>query len=319
MKPYIFAARNGIYIIDLQKTLKYIRENVQFLRQIVRSGQKVLFIGTKKQAKDSIKEEAIRCGMPYVWARWLGGTLTNFETIRKRVEKLKQYEEMEATGGFDKYPIKERMGMQKDLKKLRENLEGLKDMEDLPGAIFIIDIKREENAVKEGNRLGIPVCAVVDTNCDPTNIDNIIPGNDDAIRAVRLMCKVMADTIIEEKVAIEKEKEIEMKKKEEEERAISGETTGDREKAEAAVADNTDYSKVFKEEEPASGPGEQTEKKPEEPKAAEKPEEPAVKEAPPAAEEKKDVKPAETETKGPEKEAPEEKKEAEKTEEKENK
>src|SRR6056297_1427520 len=147
MKPYIFAARNGIYIIDLQKTLKYIRENVQFLRQIVRSGQKVLFIGTKKQAKDSIKEEAIRCGMPYVWARWLGGTLTNFETIRKRVEKLKQYEEMEATGGFDKYPIKERMGMQKDLKKLRENLEGLKDMEDLPGAIFIIDIKREENAV----------------------------------------------------------------------------------------------------------------------------------------------------------------------------
>jgi small subunit ribosomal protein S2 len=199
MKPYIFAARNGIYIIDLQKTLKYTREAVTFVKGVIRSGQKLLFIGTKKQAKDSIKEEAMRCGMPYVSSRWLGGTLTNFVTIQKRVERLKQLEEMDATGGFDKYPVKERMSIQKELKKLRENLDGLKDMDILPGAIFTIDVKREENAVKECNRLGVPVVAVVDTNCDPDGIDVLIPGNDDAIRAVRLMCKIMADSIIEEK------------------------------------------------------------------------------------------------------------------------
>ena len=182
MKPYIFAARNGIYIIDLQKTLKHAREAVQFVRSIVRNGEKMLFIGTKKQAKDAVKEEAIRCGMPYVSSRWLGGTLTNFSTIQTRVERLKELEEMEATGGFEKYPIKERMNIQKELKKLRENLEGLKDMGSLPGAMFVIDVKREENAVAEGNNLAIPVVAIVDTNCDPDDIDVIIPANDDAIR-----------------------------------------------------------------------------------------------------------------------------------------
>lgn len=247
MKPYIFAARNGIYIIDLQKTLKYTKEAVVYLKEIIRSGQTVLFVGTKKQAKEAVKEEAIRCGMPYVSSRWLGGTMTNFITIRQRVEHLKWLEEMTATGEIDKYPVKERMNMQKELKKLKENLDGLKDMEKLPGAIFVIDVKREENAVKEANRLGVPVVAIVDTNCDPDGIDKIIPANDDAIRAVRLMCKIMADTIIEEKVAMEKEKEIEMKKKEEEAQIAQAEIPEEREKAQAAAKDSNDYSDVFKE------------------------------------------------------------------------
>jgi len=304
MKPYIFAARNGIYIIDLQKTLRYARESVQFMRTIVRNGERVLFVGTKKQAKDAIKEEAIRCGMPYVSSRWLGGTLTNFETIKKRVERLKQLEEMDQTGGFDKYPIKEKLNMQKELKKLKENLEGLKDMQDIPGVIFIIDVKREENAVKEGNKLGIPVCAVVDTNCDPDGIDKIIPGNDDAIRAVRLMCKIMADTIIEEKVAIEKEKEIEIKKQEE-----SQEAAGNDEKKEAAG--DVDYSEVFKEEEAASGDAKQ-ESKPEEPAAAapapaeEKKEEPAEVKAEEKQEEKTEEKPEEKSEEKPEEKPAEE-------------
>ncbi|HDT14638.1 MAG TPA: 30S ribosomal protein S2 [Firmicutes bacterium] len=249
MKPYIFAARNGIYIIDLQKTLRYTREGVAFLRTIVRNGEKVMFVGTKKQAKDSIKEEAIRCGMPHVSSRWLGGTLTNFETIKSRVERLRQLEEMEATGLIEKYPVKEKMSMRKELKKLTDNLEGLKDMSDIPGCMFVIDVKREENAVKEANKLGIPVVAVVDTNCDPDNIDKIIPGNDDAIRAVRLMCKIMADTIIEEKVAMEKEKEIEIKKQEEEEAKKQAAADAENsEEASAIAADDTDYEKVFVDE-----------------------------------------------------------------------
>lgn len=208
MKPYIYTARNGIYIIDLQKTLKYTRDAVVFVKSIIREGKKVFFVGTKKQASDAIKEEAIRCGMPYVAKRWLGGTLTNFVTIKQRIERYKYLEEQDATGGLEKYPIKEKMNMQKELKKLKENLEGLKEIEDLPGAIFVIDVKQEENAIKEANKLGIPIIGVVDTNCDPDGIDVIIPGNDDAIRAVRLMCKIMADSIIEEKVIMEREKEI---------------------------------------------------------------------------------------------------------------
>jgi small subunit ribosomal protein S2 len=274
MKPYIFAARNGIYIIDLQKTLKYTKEAVQYIRGIVRANKKLVFVGTKKQAKEAIKEEAIRCGMPYVATRWLGGILTNFTTVRKRIARLMELEEMDATGGFDKYPVKERMNMQKELKKLRDNLEGLKDMEGMPGALFIIDVKREENAVKEGNKLGIPVVAIVDTNCDPEPIDVIIPANDDAIRAVRLMCKIVADTIIEEKLAIEKEKEIELKKAEEAKPEV---LAGNDEKAAAAGADQTDYSKVFEEDksaeavkaepavEPAPAPAQSSE--PEAPKA----------------------------------------------------
>ena len=249
MKPYIFAARNGIYIIDLQKTLKYTREAVTFVKSVVRKGEKMLFVGTKKQAKDSIKEEAIRCGMPYVSSRWLGGTLTNFITIQKRVDRLRQLEEMDATGGFDKYPVKERMSMQKELAKLRLNLDGLKDMDGLPGAIFVIDTKREENAIRECNRLGVPVCAVVDTNCDPDGIDVLIPGNDDAIRAVRLMCKIMADSIIEEKVLMEREKEIAGLKAEADAAAAAAAqgTPEEKEKAAAmaAAASTTNYEEIF--------------------------------------------------------------------------
>jgi small subunit ribosomal protein S2 len=249
MKPYIFAARNGIYIIDLQKTLKYTREAVTFVKGVVRKNEKMLFVGTKKQAKDSIKEEAMRCGMPYVSSRWLGGTLTNFITIQKRVDRLRQLEEMEATGGFDKYPVKERMSMQKELAKLRLNLDGLKDMDGLPGAIFVIDTKREENAIHECNRLGVPVVAVVDTNCDPDGIDVLIPGNDDAIRAVRLMCKIMADSIIEEKVLMEREKETAVLKAEADaaaEAAAQG-TPEEKEKAAAmaAAATTASYEEIF--------------------------------------------------------------------------
>jgi small subunit ribosomal protein S2 len=252
MKPYIFAARNGIYIIDLQKTLKYTKEASQYIRTIVRNGEKLLFVGTKKQAKDAIKEEAIRCGMPFVANRWLGGTLTNFTTIKTRVQRLKKLEIMESTGQIDKYPVKEKMTMLKELKKLTLNLEGLKDMSELPGGIFIIDVKREENAVKEGNRLSVPTIAVVDTNCDPDGIDKIIPGNDDAIRAVRLMCKIMADTIIEEKVAMEREKEVILQKAEAEKiKAQAVEGAGNAEEAEAIAKDKTDYTQVFKEETPA--------------------------------------------------------------------
>jgi len=252
MKPYIFAARNGIYIIDLQKTLKYTKDAVIFVKEVIRKGQNIMFVGTKKQAKDAIKEEAIRCGMPFVCSRWLGGTMTNFETIRKRVERLKQLEEMDATGGFDRYPVKEKMGMQKELKKLTDNLGGLKDMGILPGAIFVIDVKREENAVKEGNKLGIPVIAVVDTNCDPEPIDVIIPGNDDAIRAVRLMCKIMADTIIEEKVAMEKEKE-QVLKQEAETAALAADAAAassaeEKEKIAPQMVDTTNYAEVFVDE-----------------------------------------------------------------------
>ena len=252
MKPYIFAARNGIYIIDLQKTLKHTKDAVIFVKDIIRKGQLIMFVGTKKQAKDSIKEEATRCGMPFVSSRWLGGTMTNFETIRKRMERLRQLEEMDATGGFDRYPIKEKMSMKKELAKLTDNLGGLKEMGVLPGGIFVIDVKREENAVKEANKLGIPVIAVVDTNCDPDPIDCLIPGNDDAIRAVRLMCKIMADTIIEEKVTMEKEKEA-IVKQEAEAAAIAADAAAatsaeEKEKISAQVADSTNYAEVFTEE-----------------------------------------------------------------------
>ncbi|MEI7640183.1 MAG: 30S ribosomal protein S2 [bacterium] len=248
MKPYIFAARNGIYIIDLQKTLKYTKEAVNFVKTVVRSNKKVLFVGTKKQSKEAIKEEATRCGMPFIANRWLGGILTNFVTIKKRVARLKEYEEMEITGGFDRYPIKEKMTKLKEYAKLKLNLEGIKDMNDMPGTIFIIDTKREENAIKEGNKLKIPVVAVVDTNCDPDHIDYIIPGNDDAIRAVRLMSKIIADTIIEEKQAMEREKEMQMKAAADAiQVATDVKTAG--EKA-TAIQAGVDYSQVFKDEPP---------------------------------------------------------------------
>jgi small subunit ribosomal protein S2 len=199
MKPYIFGARNGIHIIDLQKTVQLIEEAYKFIRSTVAEGKKVLFVGTKKQAQEAVREEAIRCGMFYVVNRWLGGTLTNFQTIRRSIEKFKQLEKLEESEAFKKLPKKEFMRLIKKREKMRKNYEGIKDMDQLPGALFVVDPKREEIAVKEANKLGIPVVAIVDTNCDPDPIDYVIPGNDDAIRAIKLISSKIADAVLEGK------------------------------------------------------------------------------------------------------------------------
>jgi small subunit ribosomal protein S2 len=193
MKPYIFGARNGIYIIDLQKTVRYFRSACQFIQDTVAAGDKVLFVGTKKQAQGAIAEEAIRAGQYFVNNRWLGGMLTNFSTIKKSVDRLKKIETMSTDGTYEKLTKKEGLQLERERIKLERNLGGIKNMSKLPGAIFIIDPKKEAIAVQEANRLGIPVVAVVDTNCDPDGIDYIIPGNDDAIRAIRLFAASMAD------------------------------------------------------------------------------------------------------------------------------
>jgi len=197
MKKYLFGERNGIYIIDLQKTLKKFQEAEAFLRSVAARGGTVLFVGTKKQAVDTIQEEAARAGMFFVNRRWLGGTLTNFQTITKSISRLKQLEDMQATGKFEAFSKKEILRLEREMEKLNNALLGIKAMENLPGAVFIIDPKKERIAVAEARRLGIPVVAVVDTNCDPDEIDFPIPGNDDAIRAVRLITSRLADTIIE--------------------------------------------------------------------------------------------------------------------------
>jgi small subunit ribosomal protein S2 len=197
MKKYLFGERNGIYIIDLQKTLKMFQEAYAFLRDAAGRGESVLFVGTKKQAADTIQEEAARAGMYFVNRRWLGGTLTNFQTITKSISRLKQLEDMQATGKFEAFSKKEVLRMEREMEKLNNALLGIKAMEQLPGAVFIIDPKKERIAVQEARRLGIPVLAVVDTNCDPDEIDFPIPGNDDAIRAIRLITSRLADAIIE--------------------------------------------------------------------------------------------------------------------------
>jgi small subunit ribosomal protein S2 len=197
MKPYIFGARNGIHIIDLQKTVRLFKEAYEFVAKTVSEGYSVLFVGTKKQARDSVVEESERCGMFYVVNRWLGGTLTNFQTIRKSVSRLKELESMKREGAISRYTKKEILKMEKELLKLEKNLGGIKDMDELPGAVFVVDPKREKIAVKEARKLDIPVIAIADSNCDPDEIDYIIPGNDDAIRAIRLMCSKIADACIE--------------------------------------------------------------------------------------------------------------------------
>lgn len=197
MKPYIFGARNGIHIIDLQKTVKLFSKAYDFLVNTVSEGYSVLFVGTKKQAHDSITEESERCGMFYVINRWLGGTLTNFQTIRKSVGFLKELDGMKKDGSINRYTKKEILKMDKELVKLEKNLGGIKDMDELPGAVFIVDPKKESIAIKEARKLGIPVIAIADTNCDPDEIDYIIPGNDDAIRAIRLFCSKIAEACIE--------------------------------------------------------------------------------------------------------------------------
>ncbi|RYL92974.1 30S ribosomal protein S2 [Sporolactobacillus sp. THM19-2] len=197
MKPYIFTERNGIYIIDLQKTVKKVEEAYQYVRDIAAEGGKILFVGTKKQAQDSVKAEAERSGQFYVNQRWLGGTLTNFETIRKRIKHLKDLEKMQEDGTFDVLPKKEVVGLKKEMAKLEKFLGGIKDMESLPQALFVIDPRKERIAIAEARKLHIPIIAIVDTNCDPDEIDVIIPGNDDAIRAVKLLTGKMADAVLE--------------------------------------------------------------------------------------------------------------------------
>lgn len=197
MKPYIFGARNGIHIIDLQKTVKLFEKAYGFIVNTVADGYSVLFVGTKKQAHDSIVEETERCGMFYVCNRWLGGTMTNFQTIRKSINRLKDLETMKRDGTLSRYTKKEALQMEKEMVKLEKNLGGIKNMDEVPGAVFIVDPKKEHIAIREARKLGIPVVAIADTNCDPDEIDYIIPGNDDAIRAIRLICSKIADACIE--------------------------------------------------------------------------------------------------------------------------
>ena len=197
MKKYIFAARNDIHIIDLQLTANLIEEAYSFVCESVKAGKTVLFVGTKKQAQDAIKEEAERCGMYYVNNRWLGGCLTNFKTMRSRVERLEKLEAMEANGDFEALPKKEVMLLKKEMEKLQANLGGIKTMKGMPGVMFVVDPHNEDIAIKEAKKLGIKIVAITDTNCDPDEIDYVIPGNDDAIRAIKLIASVMANAVIE--------------------------------------------------------------------------------------------------------------------------
>ena len=197
MAEYIFTERNGIYIIDLQKTVKKIEEAYDFIRSVAADGGEILFVGTKKQAQETIKEEAIRVGMHYVDARWLGGMLTNFKTIKKRIERLAQLHKMEEDGTFDLLPKKEVIGLKGEMEKLEKFLGGITEMKKMPAAMFIVDPRKERIAIAEAKKLNIPIVAIVDTNCDPDEVDYVIPGNDDAIRAIRLITAKMADAIIE--------------------------------------------------------------------------------------------------------------------------
>ncbi|MBF8377214.1 30S ribosomal protein S2 [Alicyclobacillus mali] len=197
MARYIFTERNGIYIIDLQKTVRKVEEAYNFVRDLAAAGGTVLFVGTKKQAQEAVKEEAERCGMFYVNQRWLGGTLTNFNTIQKRIRRLQELERMEEDGTFEVLPKKEVILLRKERERLEKFLGGIKGMKKLPDALFIIDPRKERIAVAEARKLGIPIVAIVDTNCDPDEIDYVIPGNDDAIRAVRLLTSKIADAVLE--------------------------------------------------------------------------------------------------------------------------
>ena len=197
MAKYIFTERNGIYIIDLQKTVKKLDEAYNYVKEVAAEGGDILFVGTKKQAQESIRDEALRCGMHYVNARWLGGMLTNFRTMRTRIDRLAQLRKMEEDGTFAMLPKKEVIKHQAEIEKLEKYLGGVKEMKKLPGALFIVDTRKERNAIAEAHRLGIPVVAIADTNCDPDEIDYPIPGNDDAIRAIKLIASVMANAMIE--------------------------------------------------------------------------------------------------------------------------
>ena len=199
MKKYIFTERNGIYIIDLQKTVKKLDEAYNYVKEVAAEGGDILFVGTKKQAQDAIKEEAERCGQFYVNARWLGGMLTNFKTMRTRIARLNQLQKMQADGTFDLLPKKEVIKLQLEIAKLEKYLGGVKEMKKLPGALFVVDSRKEKNAIAEARKLNIPIVAIVDTNCDPDEIDYVIPGNDDAIRAIKLISQTMANAVLEGK------------------------------------------------------------------------------------------------------------------------
>lgn len=216
MAEYIFTERNGIYIIDLQKTVKKLEEAYNFVRDVVANGDDILFVGTKKQAGDSIKEEALRCGMHYVNARWLGGMMTNFKTIKRRIKRLEQLRTMQEDGTFDLLPKKEVIKLNLEIEKLEKFMGGIKNMDKLPGALFVVDPRKEKIAVSEAKNLGIPVVAIVDTNCDPDDVDYVIPGNDDAIRAVKLLAGAMANAVLEAKQGEQAEEAMEEKIAEEE-------------------------------------------------------------------------------------------------------
>jgi small subunit ribosomal protein S2 len=223
MKPYIFGARNGIHIIDLQQTVTMFKELETVVRDLAASGGHILFVGTKKQAQDAIREEATRCGMFYVHNRWLGGTLTNFTTIRQSIERLRKIEEMENDPKIvEALTKKEMLGLSREKAKLEQSLGGIKTMRKLPDAIFVIDPKQEEIAVKEARKLGVPVIAVIDSNCDPDMVDYKVPGNDDAIRAIRLFCTVIADAIIQGKTIYEQS----LNKSKEEDRSMADSAGG---------------------------------------------------------------------------------------------
>ena len=209
MAQYIFTERNGIYIIDLQKTVKKAEEAYKAMKEVAETGKPVLFVGTKKQAQEAIKEEAERCGMFYVNERWLGGMLTNHKTIQTRIKKLRDLEKMEEEGVFNVLPKKEVIQLRAEKEKLEKYLNGIKDMPELPGAMFVVDPRKENIAIQEAHRLGIPVFGIVDTNCDPEELDFAIPGNDDAIRAVKLITGAMANAIIEARQGAEEEVEAE--------------------------------------------------------------------------------------------------------------
>ena len=216
MKPYIFGARNGIYIIDLQKTVQLFRETYQFVRDLAAKGEAVLFVGTKKQAQESISEEASRCGMFYVNQRWLGGMLTNFQTIRKSIDRLKKLEAMKHEEIYNLLPKKEILELEKERSRLEKTLGGIKNMDRPPGAVFVVDPKKEKIAVSEARKIGIPSIGVVDTNCNPEDVDYVIPGNDDAIRAIRLISSKIADAVVEGRQIYEKHLQTEGEASEEE-------------------------------------------------------------------------------------------------------
>ncbi len=243
MSPYIFGKRNGIYIIDLQKTLDLFKIAAKYVRDITAEGWKILFVGTKRQAADIIEEEAKRCGMYYVNNRWLGGLLTNFGVIKKSIERLKEIEKIfEDEETLKHYTKKERIKLQREKVKLEKNLKGIKDMEELPDALFVVDPEKEANAVREAKKLGIPIIAVVDTNCDPDMVDIVIPGNDDAIRAIKLFVSAIADAVLEGQAMGETRAEDEGEELETEEKVLKPEVIPQDEDKEEAERGEEEYS-----------------------------------------------------------------------------